>query len=151
MKILADQLRAVDAHVSAIDEQIEAWQRESAAAQALKTIPGVGALISAALAAHVSDPSIFRTGRDFAAWLGLVPRQNSSGGKERLGRITKQGNPYLRRLLVLGATASLRWQQTDGSTGRLDQAAPAAPAGAPCHRRARQQASPRRLGDHDDG
>ncbi len=109
MKILADQLRAVDAHVSAIDAQIEAWQRESAAAQALKTIPGIGALISAALAAHVPDPSIFRSGRDFAAWLGLVPRQNSSGGKERLGRITKQGNPYLRRLLVLGARASLPW------------------------------------------
>jgi transposase len=63
MKILADQLRAVDAHLSAIDEQIEAWRRESAAAQALKAIPGVGALISAALAAHVPDPSIFRSGR----------------------------------------------------------------------------------------
>jgi transposase len=109
MKVLADQLRAVDAHLSAIDEQIEAWQRESAAAQALKTMPGIGALISAALAAHVPDPSMFRSGRDFAAWLGLVPRQNSSGGRERLGRITKQGNPYLRRLLVLGATSSLRW------------------------------------------
>jgi transposase len=109
MKILADQLRAVDAHLSAIDEEIAAWQRESAAAQALKTFPGVGGLISAALAAHVPDPSMFRSGRDFAAWLGLVPRQNSSGGKERLGKITKQGNPYLRRLLVLGATASLRW------------------------------------------
>lgn len=111
MKILADQLRAVDAHLAMIDEQIEAWREASAPAQALKTIPGIGALISAALAAHVPDPSIFRSGRDFAAWLGLVPRQNSSGGKERLGRITKQGNPYLRRLLVLGATASLRWLQ----------------------------------------
>jgi transposase len=109
VKILADQLRAVDAHLSAIDEEIEAWRRENAAAQALKTIPGVGALISAALSAHVPDPSTFRSGRDFAAWLGLVPRQNSSGGKERLGRVSKQGNPYLRRLLVLGATASLRW------------------------------------------
>jgi transposase len=109
MKILADQLRAVDAHLGLIDEQIDAWQRASGSAQALKTIPGIGVLISAALAAHVPDPSIFRSSRDFAAWLGLVPRQNSSGGKERLGRITKQGNPYLRRLLVLGATSSLRW------------------------------------------
>jgi transposase len=66
-------------------------------------------LISAALAAHVPDPSAFPSGRDFVTWLGLVPRQNSGGGKDRLGRITKQGNPYLRRLLVLGATASLRW------------------------------------------
>ena len=99
----------MDAHLSAIDEQIGAWQRENASAQALKTIPGVGALISAALAAHVPDPFMFRSGRDFAAWRGLVPRQNSSGGNERLGRITKQGNPYLRRLLVLGAPASFRW------------------------------------------
>ena len=82
MKILADQLRAVEANLAMIDEQIEAWRPSSASAQALKTIPGVGALISAALA---------------------------SGGRDRLGRITKQGNPYLRRLLVLGATASLRW------------------------------------------
>ncbi len=129
MRILADQLRAVDAHVSAIDEQIEAWQRESAAAQALKTIPGIGVLISAALAAYVPDPSIFRSGRDFAAWLGLAPRQNSSGGKEKLGRITKQGNPYLRRLLVLGATASLRWLSKRADpvavwTGRLLQRRP---------------------------
>ncbi|MGD0636115.1 MAG: IS110 family transposase [Beijerinckiaceae bacterium] len=111
MKVLADQLQAVDEHLAMIDAQIEAWRQDSAAAQALKTIPGIGALISAALAAHVADPSVFRSGRDFAAWMGLVPRQNSSGGKDRLGRITKQGNPYLRRLLVLGATASLRWLQ----------------------------------------
>ena len=111
MKVLADQLQAVDEHLAMIDAQIEAWRQDSAAAQALKTIPGIGALISAALAAHVADPSVFRSGRDFAAWMGLVPRQNSSGGKERLGRITKQGNQYLRRLLVLGATASLRWLQ----------------------------------------
>ena len=109
MKILADQLRAVEANLAMLDEQIEAWRQSSASAQALKTIPGVGTLISAALAAYVPDPSAFSSGRDFAAWLGLVPRQNSSGGKDRLGRITKQGNPYLRRLLVLGATASLRW------------------------------------------
>jgi transposase len=108
MRILADQLRAVEANLAMLDEQIEAWRQSSASAQALKTIPGVGVLISAALAAHVPEPSAFSSGGDFAAWLGLVPRQNSSGGKDRL-RITKQGNPYLRRLLVLGATASLRW------------------------------------------
>ena len=108
MRVLADHLRAV-AHLALIDEQIEAERRSSAASQALATIPGIGALISAALVAHAPNPSAFRSGRDFAAWLGLVPRQNSSGGKERLGRITQQGNPYLRRLLVLGATASRRW------------------------------------------
>jgi len=109
IRVLANHMRAVDEHLAMIDEQIEEWRKASAPAQALKTIPGVGALISAAIAAHVADPSVFRSGRDFAAWLGLVPRQNSSGGKERLGRISKQGNSYLRRLLVLGATASLRW------------------------------------------
>jgi transposase len=109
MRVLADHLRAVEAHLALIDEQIEAERRSSATSQALATVPGIGALISAALVAHAPNPSAFRSGRDFAAWLGLVPRPNSSGGKERLGRITKQGNPYLRRLLVLGATASLRW------------------------------------------
>ena len=109
MRVLADHLYAIEARLTLIDEQIEARRQSSASAQALETIPGIGALISAALVAHVPDPSAFRSGRDFAAWLGLVPRQNSSGGKEKLGRITKQGNPYLRRLLVLGATASLRW------------------------------------------
>ena len=103
MRVLADHLRALEAHLALIDEQIDTEQRSSASAQALETIPGIGALISAALVAHAPDPSAFRSGRDFAAWLGLVPRQNSSGGKDR------QGNPYLRRLLVLGATASLRW------------------------------------------
>lgn len=109
MTVLVAQLRGLHEHIDALDEQIKAWQEASAAAQALATVPGIGPLTSAALAAHVPDPRVFRTGRDFAAWLGLVPRQNSSGGKERLGRITKQGNRYLRRLLVMGATASLRW------------------------------------------
>ena len=84
MKILADQLRAVEANLSMIDEQIEAWRQSSASAQALKTIPGVGALISAALAAYVPDPSAFSPGRDLRPGC-LVSRQNSSGGKDRLG------------------------------------------------------------------
>ncbi len=81
MRILADHLRAVEAHLALIDEQIEAERRSSAASQALATVPGIGALISAALVAHAPNPSAFRSGagRDFAAWLGLVPRQYSSG------------------------------------------------------------------------
>jgi transposase len=71
-------------------EGLESGALPRGAGEALKTIPGVGALISTALAAHIPDPSMFRSGRDFAAWLGLVPRQNSRGGKERLGRIAKQ-------------------------------------------------------------
>jgi transposase len=86
MRVLADHLRAVEANLALIDDEIEAERGASVSAQALETIPGIGALISAALVAHVPDPSAFRSGRDFAAWLGLVPRQNSSGGKDGLGR-----------------------------------------------------------------
>lgn len=72
------------------------------------TIPGIGPIGATALAASVSDPSEFRSGRQFAAWLGLTPLQKSSGGKERLGRITKMGDRYLRKLLVVGMTAVVR-------------------------------------------
>ena len=75
---------------------------ETPASQRLETIPGVGIITATALAASVPDPSVFKSGRQFAAWLGLVPRQNSSGGKDRLGRVSKMGNGYLRRLLVVG-------------------------------------------------
>jgi transposase len=73
----------------------------------LVEVPGIGRLIATALAAHMPDPRVFERGRDFSAWLGLVPRQNSTGGKPVLGAITKQGNQYLRRLLVLAATSLL--------------------------------------------
>lgn len=78
----------------------------------------VGIITATALAASVPDPTVFRSGRQFAAWLGLVPRQNSSGGKERLGRVSKMGNGYLRRLLVVGATSvTRRAETTDTRTG----------------------------------
>jgi transposase len=73
----------------------------------LDKVPGVGKLIASAIVASVPDPSVFKSGRDFAAWLGLTPRQNSSGGKQTLGGITKRGNRYIRKLLVLGATSLL--------------------------------------------
>ncbi|MDH2357353.1 transposase [Bradyrhizobium sp. SSUT112] len=72
-------------------------------AKLLSSIPGIGPITSTALAATVPDPTIFRSGREFAAWLGLTPKQNSTGAKDRLGRITKQGDSYLRHLLVIGA------------------------------------------------
>jgi transposase len=73
----------------------------------LETIPGVGVITATAIAVTVTDPSHFRSGREFAAWLGLTPRQNSSGGKDRLGRISKMGNSYFRSLIVVGATAMI--------------------------------------------
>lgn len=83
--------------------------RNDETARRLATIPGVGAITASALQALVPDPSGFKSARHFAAWLGLAPRSHSSGGKDRLGRISRQGNATLRSLLVLGATARLRY------------------------------------------
>ena len=87
----------------------------SPVSQRLETIPGVGFVTATAIAASVADPSAFRSARQFAAWLGLVPRQNSSGGKERLGGITKMGDKSIRNLLVLGATGTVRYARTKGT------------------------------------
>lgn len=81
--------------------------------QRLATVPGIGPITASVIAATVPDASIFRSGLQFAAWLGLTPRPHSSGGKERLGGITKQGDGYLRRLLVVGATAVMRMTRKD--------------------------------------
>ncbi len=104
----AKQLDNLTAEVRNIERQLMAWHRQNAASQRLETIPGVGIITATALATSVPDPAVFKSGRQFAAWLGLVPRQNSSGGKDRLGRISKMGNGYLRRLLVIGATSVTR-------------------------------------------
>ena len=71
-------------------------------------IPGVGPLLASAFVASIADPTVFKSGRDVAAWIGLVPKQNSSGGKERLGSISRAGNRYLRQMLVVGAMAVIR-------------------------------------------
>ena len=105
---LAVQLDSLAAELRSIERQLLAWHRQNTASQRLETIPGVGIITATALAASVPDPSVFRSGRQFAAYLGLVPRQNSSGGKDRLGHISKMGNGYLRRLLVVGATSVTR-------------------------------------------
>ncbi|MBY6059792.1 IS110 family transposase [Leisingera daeponensis] len=105
---LIRQMNALEEEIVKLDRKIRDWHRTSEVSQRLATIPGVGVLTATALAATIADPAQFRSGRQFAAWLGLVPRQNSSGGKDRLGRITKMGDGYLRKLLVVGATAVLR-------------------------------------------
>jgi transposase len=105
---LASQLEGLAVGIRALERQLMSWHRSNAASQRLETIPGVGLITATALAASVPDPAVFRSGRQFSAYLGLVPRQNSSGGKERLGRISKMGNGYLRRLLVVGATSVIR-------------------------------------------
>ena len=87
--------------------EILAWHRANPVSQRLARIPGIGPLIASAIVATVPDPSVFRSGREFAAWLGLVPRQHSTGGKERLGRISRQGNRSIRQLLIVGAHSAL--------------------------------------------
>jgi transposase len=104
---LFSHFRELDRQVKELDEQIQAWHREDAVSQRLQRIPGVGPLTASALVASVSDAKTFRNGRQFAAWLGLVPRQNS-GGKERLLGISKRGDTYLRTLLIHGARAVVR-------------------------------------------
>jgi len=115
---LAVQLDGLATAIRGIEKQLLAWHRQSSASQRLETIPGVGIITATALAASVPDPTAFKSGRHFAAFLGLVPRQNSSGGKDRLGHISKMGNGYLRRLLVGGATSvTRRAETTDTPTG----------------------------------
>lgn len=109
---LVDQLLDLQPRIRALEAELLAWHRQSHESRRLETIPGVGFITATALAATVTDPSLFRCGREFAAWLGLTPRPNSSGGKERLGRISKMGDGYLRTLLVVGATAVIRYART---------------------------------------
>lgn len=105
---LATQLDNLADEIRRLERRLMAWHRADVTSRRLETIPGVGILTATALAASVPDPSVFKSGREFAAFLGLVPRQNSSGGKDRLGRISKMGDGYLRRLLVVGATSVVR-------------------------------------------
>jgi transposase len=106
--ILVDQVDALEKRVAEVDAQIRAWHRANPVSQRLAKIPGIGPLIASAIVATVADASLFRSGREFAAWLGLVPRQRSTGGKRRLGRITHQGDAYIRRLLIIGAQSALQ-------------------------------------------
>jgi transposase len=107
LEVLALQIEQIEGAVAALEKQLMAWHKANPVSQRLATIPGIGPIIATAIAATVVEPSGFRSGREFAAWLGLVPRQNSTGGKTRLGGISKRGNHYLRRLLINGASANL--------------------------------------------
>jgi transposase len=97
---LAAQLGLVKRQILETDRRVHAWHRSSQVSKRLEAIPGVGPLIAIALVASVPDPGAFRSGRDMSAWIGLVPKQNSTSGKERIGSISKAGNRYLRRLLI---------------------------------------------------
>ncbi len=106
--VLAAQLQAMQTTIGSLERRIVARHRSSPDSKRLQTIPGVGVIGATAIVATITDPTAFRSGRDFAAWVGLVPREDSTGGKRRLGPISKQGDRYLRRILVGGAVSILR-------------------------------------------
>nr|WP_162478943.1 IS110 family transposase [Bradyrhizobium sp.]CUT16320.1 Mobile element protein CDS [Bradyrhizobium sp.]CUT16671.1 Mobile element protein CDS [Bradyrhizobium sp.] len=112
------QLRALKAQILEFDRRIIAWHRSSATSKRLDAIPGVGPALATAFVASIADPKAFRSGRDFSAWVGLMPKQNSSGGKDKLGSISKQGDRYLRSLFTAGALAVIRYAKIHGTDHR---------------------------------
>jgi len=115
---LGAQLRRLKEQILEFDRVIMAWHRSNEASRRLDAIPGVGPILATALVASVADPKVFRSGRTFSAWIGLVPKQHSSGGKDRLGSISKQGDRYLRSLLMAGALAVIRYARIHSTKHR---------------------------------
>lgn len=115
MLLLAGMIDALSPQIRTIEIELLAWHRANAICRRLETIPGIGFITATALAATVGDAKVFRSRRQFAAWFGLVPKQHSSGGKERMGGISKMVDRYLRHLLVVGTTAFIRYTRRRGS------------------------------------
>jgi len=115
---LGAQLRVLKTQILEFDRMINAWHRSSEVSKRLDEIPGVGPALATALVASVADPRAFQSGRDFSAWIGLVPKQHSSGGKDKLGGISKQGDRYLRSLFTAGALAVIRYAKIHGAKRR---------------------------------
>jgi transposase len=122
--IARERLSALGAHLRGLKEQMVAFDRmimarhSDATSKRLRYIPGVGSMLATALVASVADPKAFRSGRNFSAWIGLVPKQHSSGGKDRLGSISKQGDRYLRGLFLAGALSVIRYAKIHGTKHR---------------------------------
>jgi transposase len=112
---LARQYANTTAEIIAIEKHIHAWHRSCEESRRLEDVPGIGPIVATALVAEVGDWKAFSSGRNLAAWIGLVPKQHSTGGKDRLGGISKQGNRYLRWLLVTGAMAVIRYARQHGT------------------------------------
>ncbi len=115
---LGTQLLSIKKQILEFDRMIMVWHRSDATSKRLRYIPGVGPMLATALVASVADPKAFRSGRNFSAWIGLVPKQHSSGGKDRLGSISKQGDRYLRGLFVAGALSVIRYAKIHGTKHR---------------------------------
>ncbi|MBG6143961.1 transposase [Labrenzia sp. EL_142] len=127
LEILIRRITELNEEIGELDKELRIWHAENEASRRLAAIPDVGVITATAIAATVKDPDQFQSGRQFAAWLGLTPQQQSTGGKTRLGGISKQGDRYLRRLLVVGATAVMRHAKrnptpmTDWVTGLMER------------------------------
>jgi transposase len=139
---LLGQIDGAEQQIESLEEKILEWHRSNEASRRLATIPGVGPVTASAIAASVPDASLFRSGRQFAAWLGLTPRAHSSGGKDHAMGISKQGDGYLRRLLVVGATAVMRYARQNNAargwaTKMLDRKRPKVVAVALANKTAR--------------
>ena len=106
LRPLVGQINSLDEAIATIDRELAASGKADETAKRLMTIPGVGPVTASAITATIQDMSAFASGREFAAFLGLTPRRSSTGGKERLGRITKMGDRYLRKLLIVGTCAT---------------------------------------------
>jgi transposase len=115
---LGVQLRMLKTLILDFDRRIMAWHRSNEMSKRLDEIPGVGPALATALVASVADPKAFRSARNFSAWVGLVPKQHSSGGKDKLGSISKQGDRYLRSLFTAGALAVIRYAKLQGTNHR---------------------------------
>ena len=105
---MRQRLEAIEQHIASLDTEIDQSSRRNDACVRLETVPGIGRLTASALVASIGQGHTFKSGRQFAAWLGLVPKQNSSGGRHRLQGISKRGDGYLRRMLIHGARAVIR-------------------------------------------
>ena len=107
--VMIAQIREFDDRIDHLHDRLIAWHRANEVSRRLATIPGIGPVTASLISASVNDAAQFRSGRHFAAWIGLVPREFSTGGRQQLGGISKRGNPQIRRLLIVGAHAVLRW------------------------------------------
>ena len=108
LAVLAGQLEVLEIQLGRIEKQLRAWHRENERSQRLATIPGIGPIGAMTMALRVPDPTVFRSGRHLASWIGLTPREHSTAGKQRLGKISREGDEALRRLLVMGATSIIK-------------------------------------------
>lgn len=115
-RVLLAQIDDLSTRIDTLDKEIRERAAQDEAVARLMTMPGIGVITATALVTFAPAPEVFAKGRDFAAWLGLTPRQHSTGGRERLGRITRMGQRDIRRLLITGAVAVVRWAARKGAS-----------------------------------